>query len=68
MSEIDRIVVAETDGRYKVFGDLKKCEICGINFSAKQPCVMCSMRINKEKELNRKLTKQEWDELFSWLE
>ena len=64
---IDRIVIAETDGKYKVFGDLKKCKICNINFSFIEPCIMCSMRTDKEKELGRRLTQEEYDELFDWL-
>ena len=69
---MDRIVIAEVgetkEGkRTLIKGDLSKCNICQINFTAKQPCVMCEMRINKEKELGRKMTQTEWDELFGWL-
>lgn len=65
--KLDRIFIAETDGRHKVFGDLKRCEICDINFTAIQPCIMCAMRTEKEQELGRRLTKEEFDKLFEWL-
>ena len=58
MNKINRIVIAETEGKYKVFGDLKKCKICNINFTAIQPCIMCELRIEKEKELGKPLTEK----------
>lgn len=61
--EINRIVILEKN----VVGDLKKCNVCHINFTAIQPCLMCSLRIEKEKELGRKMTKQEFEDLFEFL-
>ncbi len=66
--EINRIVIYHPEGKTKVFGDLKKCPICNINFSAITPCIVCELRIKKEKELGRKLTKQEFRELMAWLD
>lgn len=64
--EIERIII-DYPGKVSVRGDLKRCEICKINFSANSPCLMCLMRINKEKELGRKVTREEFKELFSFL-
>ena len=61
--EINRIIILEKN----VFGDLKRCPICKINFSAIDPCIICSLRIEKEKELGRKLTKEEFRELIRFL-
>lgn len=65
--EIYRIVI-DYPGKISIRGDLKRCEICKINFSAGAPCLMCQMRINKEKELGRKLTLEEFRELFKFLD
>ena len=62
--EINRIVIL----RENVFGDLKRCSVCKINFTAIDPCIICSLRIQKEKELGRKLTKEEFRELTKFLE
>lgn len=67
MKEINRIIIAETDGKNMMVGDLKKCPICKINFSAKGNCIMCDMRIEKEKEVGRKLNEEEWNELYGWI-
>ena len=34
MEEISRIIIAETDGKYKIKGNLKRCEVCdpGMSF------------------------------------
>jgi hypothetical protein len=64
---ISRIIIAKTAGKYKIFGDLKKCKICGINYTAIQPCIVCSMIEEKEKKLKRKLTEKEFSSLFEWL-
>ena len=64
---VNRIVIAETDGNYKILGDVKKCKICNINFSAMQPCIMCKLRINKEKEVGRPLSKKEFEDLYEWI-
>ena len=53
MTEVDRIVIAETDGNNKVFGDLKRCETCKINFTAKQPCMLCYLRETDKEEHDR---------------
>ena len=60
---IKRIIIAEKG----IYGDLKKCYICNINFTAIQPCIICGMIIEKENEVGRKLTKEEFDGLFEWL-
>ncbi|GBE19780.1 MAG TPA: hypothetical protein ENG87_05720 [Candidatus Pacearchaeota archaeon] len=62
--EINRIVILEKN----VFGDLKRCPICGINFTAIEPCILCALRIEKEKELGRKLTRGEFREITSFLD
>ena len=61
--EINRIVILEKS----VFGDLKRCPICKINFSAINLCIVCSLKIEKEEELRRKLTKEESRELIKFL-
>ncbi len=63
MKEIDRIIIEDE----KVYGDLKRCKICKINFSAFEECMICSLIIEKEEELGRKLTKEEFDKLFEFL-
>ena len=64
---VDRIVIAEIYGKNKVFGDLRKCKICNVNFSAKGNCILCDMRIEKEGKLGRELTKEEWKKEIEWL-
>jgi hypothetical protein len=59
--EIDRIVIFEKN----IKGDLSKCNICKINFTAIQPCIICSAIIEKEKELKRNLTKEEFEKVIS---
>lgn len=61
--EINRIVVLEKN----VKADLHRCNICHINFTAIQLCMMCDMIMEKEKELGRKITKEEYDKLFDFL-
>jgi len=58
--EINRIVILEEN----IKGDLSKCNICKINFSAIQPCMMCEFKIEKEEELGRKLTGEEVKEIY----
>ena len=65
--EINRIII-NCQGKYRVVGDLGKCKICKINFTAISPCIMCTLRLKKEKELGRRLTEREWKELFKFLE
>jgi len=65
--KIDEICIADIEGKQKVFGHLKKCNICDINFTAKQPCIVCDTILEKEKELGRALTKKEYDKLLEWL-
>ena len=56
--EINRIVILEEN----IKGDLSKCQICKVNFTAIQPCIICQLIIEKEEELGRSLTKEElWD-------
>jgi hypothetical protein len=61
--KIDRIFIFEKN----VKGDLIKCNICNINFTAIQPCIICQLIIEKEMELGRRLTKNEFDELVKWI-
>lgn len=61
--ELNRIIILEEN----IKGDLSKCKICGINFTALQPCIICQLVIEKEKELGRKLKKEEFKELISFL-
>jgi hypothetical protein len=60
---INRIVIFEKN----IKGDLYRCNICKINFSAIQPCIVCSAIMEKEKELGRRLNKKEFDDLTSGL-
>jgi len=53
--ELNRIVILEKNVR----GDLFRCEICNINFTAIQPCILCQLKKEKEEELGRELTKEE---------
>jgi len=53
--ELKRIVILEKN----IKGDLSRCQICKINFTAIQPCIMCQLKIEKEEKLGRKLTKEE---------
>ena len=62
-TDIERIVILEKN----VKGDLSKCKVCTINFTALQPCIICQLRIEKEQELGRKLTKQEFEDLGAWM-
>ena len=61
--EINRIVILEEN----IKGDLSKCQICNVNFTAIQPCIMCQLIIEKEEELGRSLTKEELWELGEFL-
>lgn len=61
--KIDRIVILEKN----VFADLKRCSICGINFTAIEPCILCAIRIEKEKELGRELTRKEFRDATKFL-
>lgn len=53
--ELNRIVILERN----IKGDLSKCQICNINFTAIQPCIICQLKIEKEQELRRQLTREE---------
>lgn len=46
-------------------GDLSRCKICNINFTAIQPCIICQLIKEKEQELERKLTEEEFRDLTS---
>ena len=54
-NKINRIIILERN----VKGDMSRCNICKINFTALQPCILCQLRIEKEEKLGRKLTKEE---------
>lgn len=58
---LNRIVIIDKNIR----GDLKRCKICDVNFTAFDNCIICQLIIEKEEELGRKLTKEEFDELLS---
>ncbi len=59
--EINRIVILEKN----IIGDLSRCRVCNINFTAIQPCIICASIIEKEEKLGRKLTKEEFDEIIN---
>ena len=44
--EINRIVTLEEN----IKGDLSKCQICKVNFTAIQPCIIYGLIIDKKKE------------------
>jgi len=58
--ELNRIVILEKN----ISADLSRCQICKTNFTALQPCIVCQLTIEKEKEVGRKLTKEEFNELM----
>lgn len=60
MNELKRIVILEK----KIKGDLSRCQICEINFTAIQPCIMCQLKIEKEEELGRELTNEKIREIY----
>ncbi len=60
--ELNRIVILEKN----IKGDLCRCQICKINFTAIQPCMICQLIIEKEEELGRELTKEETLELYNF--
>ncbi|MBI2629868.1 hypothetical protein HYW76_02090 [Candidatus Pacearchaeota archaeon] len=43
--------------------DMSRCNVCRINSTAIQPCIICSLVQEKEQKLGRKLTKDEFIEL-----
>ena len=49
--ELNRILILEKGVR----GDLSMCKVCGINFTAIQPCIICQLVTEKEEKLGRKL-------------
>lgn len=62
-NDINRIVILEKN----IKGDLGRCKICNTNFTAIQPCIVCRSIIEKEQELGRKLTKEEFKDLIKGL-
>ena len=60
---MNRIVILEEN----IKGDLFKCQSCDINFTAIQPCIICQLKIEKEKELGKKLTEEEIFKLGEFL-
>jgi len=58
---IERIVILEKNSK----GNISKCNLCNINFTALQPCIICQLIIEKEKEVSRKLSLIELRELTS---
>lgn len=61
--KLNRIVILEKN----IKGDLSKCRVCNINFTAIQPCILCQLIIEKEQKLRRKLTKEEFHKLGEFL-
>jgi len=73
MNEVERVVIAEKGKDHLIVGNLTRCPICKLNFTTiiegkSDACVMCEMRLEKEKELGRRLTEKEMKKLFSWLD
>ena len=62
-AKVDKIVILKNN----IKPDLSKCHVCAINFTALQPCIICQLRIEKEQELGRKLTREEFRQLGAWL-
>lgn len=60
-NELSRIIILEKN----IKGDLTRCNICNINFTAIQPCIVCAAIIEKEEKFNRKLTKEEFREVVA---
>jgi len=63
LESINRIVILKD----KIKGDLSRCRVCHINFTAIQPCIVCSAIIEKQNKLGRKLNKEEFDDLVGGL-
>ena len=62
--EINQIIIAKVEGKNKIYGNLSRCNTCKINFTAIQPCIICSLIKEKEGQLGRKLNKQEYEDLL----
>ena len=58
--EINRIVIFDKN----VKCDVIKCNVCKINFTAIQPCIICQLIIERQGELGRKLTEKEFNDLI----
>jgi len=58
--KVDRLVILEKN----IHGDLSRCNVCGINFTAIQPCIVCSLIIEKEQKLKRRLTENEINQII----
>jgi len=58
--KLNRIVILEKN----IKGDLFRCQICGVNFTAIQPCMICQLKIEKEEVLGRELGKAEIKEIY----
>lgn len=63
MNNINRILILDKG----VNGDLSKCRLCKINFTALQPCIVCQLIIEKEQALGRKLSGKECADLTDGL-
>ena len=61
--QINRIVILKD----KIKGDLSRCKVCNVNFTAIQPCIVCSAIIEKQDKLGRRLNKKEFDSLVGGL-
>ena len=61
VEKINRIVIGEKNIR----GDLRRCKICDVNFTAFDNCIICQLIIEKQDKLGRKLTKEEFNDLVS---
>lgn len=58
--KLNRIVILEKN----IKGDLSRCSICKINFTAIHPCIICQLKIEKEEKLGKKLTQGEIREIY----
>ena len=59
LNSLNRIVILEKH----VKADLSRCNVCNINFTAFQPCIICQLIVEKEQDLGRKLTKKEFNNI-----
>ena len=60
IERLNRIVILEKNIR----GDLKRCRICNVNFTAFDNCIICQLILEKQEKLGRKLTKSEFKDLI----
>jgi len=67
--KIHRIILdtGKKEEKNRVVANLSLCDICGINFTIKSPCVLCDIMSGLTKKLGRKPTQEEWEnEVGEW--